>query len=190
MPCRSDKSARGVARFGHLSDGNIHLVMVRKCSRLRYLRFLISMSGGLTAGRSSDGIVEVVPAIAVRVEPVGRSSAATSSPKTGTPSSSPVFPNGMSNEFLSTQPLPPKAREEVVLDSETYADKARHHDGSAFEVCPETTSVTGAGERDQRHSRVSSWNIDGELLHCAAITAETHRGAIEVFARGVETNVS
>ena len=110
MPCRSDKSAAGVARYGHLSDGNIHLVMVRRCSRLQYLRFLLTMSHqGLEAGRHCGGIVEVVPAVAVRVEPGG--------------------------------------------------------------------------------DKESQWNVDGELLRCAAITAETHRGAIEVFARGVETEI-
>ena len=108
MPCRSDKSAAGVARYGHLSDGNIHLVLVRRCSRLQYLRFLLTLSStGLEPGRHHGGYVEVIPAVAVRVEPGG--------------------------------------------------------------------------------TQESQWNIDGELLNCAAITAETHRGAIEVFARGVES---
>jgi diacylglycerol kinase family enzyme len=107
MPCRSDKSTAGVARYGHLSDGNIHLVLVRRCSRLQYLRFLLKLSStGLEPGKHHGGYIEVIPAVAVRVEPGG--------------------------------------------------------------------------------SQESQWNIDGELLNCAAITAETHRGAIEVFARGVE----
>ena len=107
MPCRSDKSTAGVARYGHLSDGNIHLVLVRRCSRLQYLRFLMTLSSvGLEPGRHMNGVVEVIPATAVRMEP------------------------------------------------------------------------GAAGE--------SQWNVDGELLRCAAITSETHRGAIEVFARGVE----
>ena len=109
MPCRSDKSTAGVARYGHLSDGNIHLVLVRKCTRLQYFRFLLTMSSrGLEAGRHHGGGVEVIPAVAVRVEPGG--------------------------------------------------------------------------------TQESQWNVDGELLKCAAITAETHRGAIEVFARGVESS--
>lgn len=109
MPCRSDKSTAGVARYGHLSDGNIHLVLVRRCSRLQYLRFLLKLSStGLEPGLHHDGNVEVIPVVAVRVEPVG--------------------------------------------------------------------------------PQESLWNIDGELLKCAAITAETHRGAIEVFARGVESS--
>lgn len=71
MPCRSDKSQHGVAKYGHLSDGNIHLVMVKKCSRFQYLRFLMKMSStGLEAGKHHGGIVEVVPAVAVRIEPV------------------------------------------------------------------------------------------------------------------------
>ena len=38
--------------YGHRSDGLIHLVMVKKCSRLQYLRFLLSLShtGGCAPG--------------------------------------------------------------------------------------------------------------------------------------------
>lgn len=32
----------------------------------------------------------------------------------------------------------------------------------------------------------STWNIDGELMKSNGIVAETHRGVIQVFARGVE----
>lgn len=81
--------------------------MVRQCSRLQYLRFLMRLSStGLEAGKHG-GYVEVVPAVAVKVE------------------------------------------------------------------------AMGAGPH-------STWNVDGELLRSPSITAETHRGAIEVFARGVE----
>jgi ceramide kinase len=105
MPCRSEKSQQGVARYGHRSDGLIHLVMVKKCSRLQYLRFLLTLShSGLAAGE--HGFFTVVPAVAVHVEPVG--------------------------------------------------------------------------------AKQSRWNADGELLASNHITAEVHRGVIEVFARGVE----
>ncbi len=33
----------------------------------------------------------------------------------------------------------------------------------------------------------SAWNVDGELLHCADVTVDVLRGAVEVFARGPET---
>ena len=32
MPCRSDKTKAGMARFGHLSNGRLKLVLVRKCN--------------------------------------------------------------------------------------------------------------------------------------------------------------
>lgn len=35
MPCRSDKTRSGMARFGHLADGRLKLVLVRKCSPLQ-----------------------------------------------------------------------------------------------------------------------------------------------------------
>jgi hypothetical protein len=44
--------------------------MVKKCSRLQYLRFLLTLSStGLSAGE--HGFFTVVPAQAVHVEPVG-----------------------------------------------------------------------------------------------------------------------
>ena len=70
MPCRSQKSSKGVARYGHLSDGNIHLVMVKRCSRFQYLRFLMRLSNsGLEAG-SLNSYVEVVHAVAVKITEV------------------------------------------------------------------------------------------------------------------------
>lgn len=109
MPCRSDKSLNGVAKYGHLSDGNIHLVLVRHCSRLQYLQFLLRLSHyGLEPGKhGTGGYIEVIPAIAVQVERLGEAA--------------------------------------------------------------------------------SQWNVDGELIDCPSMTAETHRAAIEVFARGVES---
>lgn len=43
-PCRSDKSKGGVIPYAHLADGRLHLVMVKKCSRVQFLRFLVYMS--------------------------------------------------------------------------------------------------------------------------------------------------
>ena len=38
--CRSDMSPLGLSRNAHLADGRMHLVLVRKCSIIEYLRFL------------------------------------------------------------------------------------------------------------------------------------------------------
>jgi hypothetical protein len=35
MPCRSDKTPAGMARFGHLTDGRLKLVLVSKCAPLQ-----------------------------------------------------------------------------------------------------------------------------------------------------------
>lgn len=34
--------------------------------------------------------------------------------------------------------------------------------------------------------RESSWNVDGELLDNNHVTAQVHKGLVEIFARGVE----
>ena len=35
MPCRSDKTRAGMARYGHLADGRMKLVLVQRCSPLQ-----------------------------------------------------------------------------------------------------------------------------------------------------------
>jgi hypothetical protein len=42
--CRSDRSPLGVAPGAHLSDGHLHLILVRRCSRAQYLRFLMEVA--------------------------------------------------------------------------------------------------------------------------------------------------
>lgn len=41
---RSDKSKNGILPHAHMSDGRLHLVIVRKCSRVQFLRFLLGLS--------------------------------------------------------------------------------------------------------------------------------------------------
>ena len=43
IPCRSDQSTLGLSPYGHLADGRLHLILVRNCSVLQYLRFLASI---------------------------------------------------------------------------------------------------------------------------------------------------
>jgi hypothetical protein len=42
--CRSDKSKAGLVPGAHLTDGRMYLVLVRECSRLQYLRFLLRLA--------------------------------------------------------------------------------------------------------------------------------------------------
>lgn len=42
-PCRSDRSTLGLFPYSHLSDGRLHLILVKNCSILQYLRFLASI---------------------------------------------------------------------------------------------------------------------------------------------------
>lgn len=109
MPCRSEKSSKGVAKYGHLNDGNVHLVLVKKCSRWQYLKFLMRLSShGLEVGTHNDNQIDVVHVVAVKITHL------------------------------------------------------------------------------QNPTKTSIWNIDGELLKSSGIVAESHRGVIQVFARGIE----
>ena len=53
MPCKSEKTRQGMARYGHLADGRCKLVLVRRCSPLQYLQFLLTMSKHGARGGSS-----------------------------------------------------------------------------------------------------------------------------------------
>lgn len=44
LSCRCDQSPEGMSKHSHLSDGKITLIMVKMCSRLQFLRFLIRLS--------------------------------------------------------------------------------------------------------------------------------------------------
>jgi hypothetical protein len=69
-PTRSDKSKAGIVPHAHLSDGRVHLVIVRKCTRFQFLRFLISLSRG-GVDESLD-YVEVKEVEAWRLEELGQ----------------------------------------------------------------------------------------------------------------------
>jgi ceramide kinase len=70
QPCRSEKTPHGMARYAHLADGQLTLVLLRKSSPLHCLRFLATMSAvGLV--KDQMPYVKVVDAVACRVEPLG-----------------------------------------------------------------------------------------------------------------------
>lgn len=61
-PCRSDRSTLGLSPFSHLADGRIHLVLVKDCSVLQYLKFMASIPvQGWTFFASPLPLPEVVP---------------------------------------------------------------------------------------------------------------------------------
>ena len=69
---RSDKSKHGIVPHAHLSDGRLHLVIVRKCSRMQFVRFLL----GITRGGVDESLdfVDVKEVEAWRLEPLDQQS--------------------------------------------------------------------------------------------------------------------
>ena len=63
IPCRSDQSTLGLSPYGHLADGRLHLILVKDCSIMDYLRFLISIpQTGQHTGEGAMGCGQVVRA--------------------------------------------------------------------------------------------------------------------------------
>lgn len=72
-PCRSEKTAQGVYPYGHLADGEMYLILVRSCSRIQYLQFLLDLHrNGVRPGCLP--FVEVVHVTGVQVTPQGAES--------------------------------------------------------------------------------------------------------------------
>lgn len=68
LSCRCDQSPEGMSKHSHLSDGKITLVMVRRCSHLQFLRFLIRLARKNTDPFSLS-FVSVVETSQFRLEP-------------------------------------------------------------------------------------------------------------------------
>ena len=134
-------------RYGHRSDGLIHLVMVRKCSRLQYLRFLLTLSS--TGERGSRGIGRPGGWAMACVH-----GATTSSPSRAPPATAPTPPPRL--------PLPPPPTATAGLAA---------GDHGYFRVVPAVAvHVEPLGPRQSR------WNADGELLPSNHITGGVGRG--------------
>jgi ceramide kinase len=166
MPCRSEKSQQGVARYGHRSDGLIHLVMVKKCSRLQYLRFLLTLShSGLAAGE--HGFFTVVPAVAVHVEPVGAKQSRWNA----------------DGELLASNHITGGCCAVVLLGGLGLLGRAGWRTTTHLlqwllaPLLPLPLLCINAGNS-------SCIVTSSPCIPCPA--AEVHRGVIEVFARGVE----
>ncbi|KNC86645.1 hypothetical protein, variant [Sphaeroforma arctica JP610] len=57
MSCKHPKSVNGMAPFAHLSDGTMLLVMVRQCSRPKYLKHLLTVQNP-KANHFDDDVLE------------------------------------------------------------------------------------------------------------------------------------
>jgi ceramide kinase len=69
---RTEKSKAGLVPHAHMSDGRLHLVIVRKCSRLQFFRFLL----GLTRKGVDESLdfVDVKEVEAWRIQPLDQGS--------------------------------------------------------------------------------------------------------------------
>lgn len=167
MPCRSDKTRSGMARFGHLADGRVKLVLVRKCSPLQVRAF---------APPGAHSCVWATAAHAgfrnlnLSIRTCLRRRAAHPHPTTAHLACPPQylrFLHSMSRHGCAPGQLP----HVTVLDA------------VAVEVTPlGGSSGGGVGVG----LPTSCWNLDGELVAGPDIQAEVHPGLVRVFSRGME----
>jgi ceramide kinase len=161
MPCLSDKTRHGMARYGHLADGRLKLVLVRRCSAVAYLRFL----AGMSASGEPDSLQ-----LAIR-QP--------STAAAGAPARPPHLPAAMPPARVPCDPAAHGTFKQL---------RARASARPAAGVFPgqhEAVEVIDAVAVRFKGGG-SAWNLDGELAQAQVLAAEMHLGLVEVFARGIE----
>ena len=144
--------------------------MVKKCSRLQYLRFLLTLSStGLAAGE--HGFFTVVPAVAVHVEPVGARESRWNA----------------DGELLPSNHITGAGWGGAACGPVGLAG-GRVVGGGGVCVCGWWVGARGYASAKVVMLRIVSLVAPDPLTRRTVLVraAEVHRGVIEVFARGVE----
>lgn len=175
-----------MARYGHLADGRLKLVLVHKCSPLQV--------GGVGWGRCLWGETGAVSAVLAQPP----YACAIAHPPICSAHSTPPqylrFLFNMSRDGLAPGQLPYV----TVLDAVAVQVEPLGGGGGVVPLL-EVQVEQPPGQRQQqqlghpqpgrqRCSRQSCWNLDGELVQGPdmRIAAECHQGLLRVFSRGVE----
>lgn len=148
LSCRCSRAANGPSPWAHLGDGCIDLIMIRECSRARFLQFLIRTANA--SGNPNEGVdrspfelpfVTVERVCAFRFRRVTKSS---------TPSPTSVFRYSPFLEYENS------SDSEVLPWSRTFG---------------ENTKSKISDSADSRGKK-SMWCTDGELLHYENISVQ------------------
>ncbi|CAL8080091.1 unnamed protein product [Calicophoron daubneyi] len=161
--CRCAKSLHGPSPCAHLGDGCLDLILVRKCRRSQFLKFLMRTAAGteLRADkRSADSpfdlpFVSVVRVCAFRFRPM-----------------------------LQTSQL-----ELACGGNEVHVKEARR--SSSFCSPHRPTSCLSSNEscsdsQNSVSSKSSIWCADGEIIPESSVSVYVHRKLIHLFSRGPE----
>ena len=153
-----------MARFGHLADGRLKLVLVRRCNALQYLGFLLSMSrtGVSTRERGLTWLRMITQLLRAAW------------------SYSCVH-------CLECFVAAGEARVKPVTKVKCCNDAATGWIAGVFPgQHPYVDVIDAVAVRVECQGQQSHWNLDGELLSTQCLSAEVHQGLVKVFARGVE----
>ncbi|TPP64336.1 Ceramide kinase [Fasciola gigantica] len=159
LSCRCSRAVSGPSPWAHLGDGCIDLVIIRNCSRTRFLQFLVRTANA--SGNSNEGtdrsplelpFVTVERVCAFRFCKGTKSSAASS-----------ASVSQSSHENSDDSSSPPW----LQTSDENSRRKPSSHSGSS-------------------HRKKSIWCADGELVHHEDISVYVHRQLLHIFSRGPE----
>ncbi|VDP90663.1 unnamed protein product [Echinostoma caproni] len=157
ISCRCSRAASGPSPWAHLGDGCIDLILIRECSRAKFLQFLVRTANvSVDMNNSSQSPFEL-PFVTVE-----RVSAFKFRNSPASDTEMPVFDD-------SRAPCDEDSREAISPWSQTVDEK------------PKNKSSSGSGQ-----SKRSIWCADGELLHHENISVHVHRQLLHIFARGLE----
>ena len=158
LPCRSDRSAGGIAPDRAMADGLASLVRVRRCSRLQFLRFLVAVS------RDGARVVEGAA--------VAASAAAAAAATAG------AAPEG-GEEQGKKEKRRRKKKSERGGGGAAALPWVSVVAVRAVTVEPLPSKSSSASCSSPR----LPWNADGETLPPSGVAAVVRKGLVRVFAR-------
>nr|XP_032825468.1 ceramide kinase [Petromyzon marinus] len=190
MSCACPKSPQGLSPAAHLADGAADLIVVRKCSRLEFTRFLLRHTN--KRDQFDFPFVEVYRVTELKFKPrlhedddVGGDDDDSGGGGSGDCGLSGAV--GLDDDGDGGG----DDREGFFHDLNENACGASSGGGSSGAI-----AAAAADEQQQQQQSLcacrslcntrSTWNCDGEILHETDISVRVHGQLIKLFARGIE----
>ncbi|XP_059917638.1 ceramide kinase-like [Gadus macrocephalus] len=183
MSCACPRSPQGLSPAAHLADGTTDLILVRKASRLAFLRHLLRHTS--KDDQFDLGFVEVHRVRRFRFTPRFCQSDSELDLQE-------LLQEKEQKEAQQKEVQQKEAQQKEVQQKEAQQKEAQQKEAQQKEVAgSQARRILGQLCREHpaccRTPPCSScWNCDGEILPHADIQVRAHRQLIRLFARGIE----
>lgn len=161
--CRCPQTKKGFSPNNHLANGCLDLILVRPCSRLQYLQYL------LRTGWTKKSAFDLKYVEAYRCRQFEFLSQHDSSSTRDSLSS--ARPLGLSSNASSSS-------------SSAISSSSTSNSSSLESKNGPSSSTSSQAKMDAERRQSSSWNVDGEILDAASIRVKVNNRLLRVFGTG------